>query len=100
MPGDTTIVFGVPVPSVDPVFLAVVRFHILVGIACVGAGIAAMLTTLLRAPQVTNAILQPLQRAPAGRPTQPFPVQLHQEPRKAIQVTSKAISKNNTLDHF
>ena len=44
MPGDTTIVFGVPVPSVDPVFLALVRFHILVGIACVGAGIAVMLS--------------------------------------------------------
>ena len=44
MPGDTTIVFGVPVPSVDPVFLAVVRFHIVVGIACVVAGIAAMLS--------------------------------------------------------
>jgi uncharacterized membrane protein len=44
MPGDTTIVIGVPVPSVDPVFLAVVRFHILVGIACVVAGIAAMLS--------------------------------------------------------
>lgn len=44
MPGDTTIVFGVPVPSVDPVFLAVVRLHIIVGIACVAAGIAAMLS--------------------------------------------------------
>lgn len=44
MPGDTTIVFGVPVPSVDPVFLTVVRFHIVVGIACVVAGIAAMLS--------------------------------------------------------
>ena len=43
MTGDTTIVFGVPVPSVDPLFLAVVCFHILVGIACVVAGIAAML---------------------------------------------------------
>ena len=31
MHGDTTYVFGVPVPSVDPIFLAVVRFHILVG---------------------------------------------------------------------
>jgi uncharacterized membrane protein HdeD (DUF308 family) len=41
MTGD---VFGVPVPSVDPVFLAVVRFHIMVGIACVAAGIAAMLS--------------------------------------------------------
>ena len=44
MPGDTTIVFGVPVPSVDPVFLAVVRFHIVVGIACVAAGAIAMLS--------------------------------------------------------
>ena len=44
MSGDTTIVFGVPVPSVDPVFLAVVRFHILVGIACVVAGLIAMLS--------------------------------------------------------
>jgi hypothetical protein len=44
MSGDTTIVFGVPVPSTDPVFLAVVRFHIVVGIACVLAGVAAMLS--------------------------------------------------------
>jgi uncharacterized membrane protein len=44
MPHDTTIVFGVPVPSVDPVFLAVVRFHIAVGIVCVVAGATAMLS--------------------------------------------------------
>jgi uncharacterized membrane protein HdeD (DUF308 family) len=44
MSNETTIVFGVPVPSVDPFFLAVVRFHILVGIICVVAGIAAMLS--------------------------------------------------------
>ena len=44
MPSDTTIVFGVPVPSVDPVFLAVVRFHIVVGTACVAAGVVAMLS--------------------------------------------------------
>ena len=43
MPGDTTNVFGVPVPSVDPIFLAVVRFHILVGVGCVAAGAIAML---------------------------------------------------------
>src|SRR5215510_7279888 len=42
MPSDTTIVFGVPVPSADPIFVAVVRFHILVGIACVAAGAMAM----------------------------------------------------------
>ena len=44
MPSDTTIVFGVPVPSADPVFLAVVRFHIVVGTACVVAGVVAMLS--------------------------------------------------------
>jgi uncharacterized membrane protein len=42
MPDETTIVFGIPVPSVDPVFLAVVRFHIVVGTACVAAGVVAM----------------------------------------------------------
>src|SRR5215470_556698 len=44
MPGDTTNVFGVPVPSVDPIFLAVVRFHILVGVGCVVTGAMAMLS--------------------------------------------------------
>jgi hypothetical protein len=44
MPDDITIVFGVPVPSVDPLFLAVVRFHILVGVVCVAAGASAMLS--------------------------------------------------------
>jgi len=44
MSGDTTKVFGIPVPSVDPVFLAVVHFHILVGICCVVAGAIAMLS--------------------------------------------------------
>src|SRR5499426_1505023 len=44
MSSDTTVVFGVPVPSVDPVFIAVVVFHILVGIGCVAAGATAMLS--------------------------------------------------------
>jgi hypothetical protein len=44
MPSDTTIAFGVPVPSVDPVFLTVVRFHIVVGIVCVLTGASAMLS--------------------------------------------------------
>jgi hypothetical protein len=44
MSNETTIVFGVPVPSVDPFFLTVVRLHILAGIICVVAGIAAMLS--------------------------------------------------------
>lgn len=42
MAEDTIIVFGVPVPSIDPGFLAVVRFHIVVGVACVIAGLVAM----------------------------------------------------------
>lgn len=44
MPQSTTIVFGVPVPSVDPTFLAMVRFHIGVGIVVVVAGAIAMLS--------------------------------------------------------
>ena len=42
MPHETTIVFGVPVPSADPVFLAIVRLHIGVGIIVVVAGAIAM----------------------------------------------------------
>ena len=42
MPHETTIVFGVPVPSADPIFLAIVRFHIGVGIVVVVAGAIAM----------------------------------------------------------
>ena len=48
MPGDITIVFGLPVPSVDPIFLAVVRVHILIGFTCVVAGTVAMLASKRR----------------------------------------------------
>lgn len=41
---EETIVFGIPVPSVDPVFLDVARFHIVVAIVCVLAGVIAMLS--------------------------------------------------------
>ncbi len=44
MPGATTDVFGIPVPSIDPVFLAVVHLHILVGAVCAAAGAIAMLS--------------------------------------------------------
>lgn len=44
MTGDTTIVAGIEVPSVSPVFLTVVGFHVVVGMACVIAGIIAMLS--------------------------------------------------------
>jgi hypothetical protein len=57
MPSDTTIVFGVPVPSVDPVFLTVVGFHIFVGIVCVVAGIAAMLSRKRRGRHSTFGTL-------------------------------------------
>jgi hypothetical protein len=57
MASDATIVFGVPVPSVDPVFLAVVRFHIVVGTACVAAGVVAMLSHKGRGRHSTFGIL-------------------------------------------
>ena len=57
MPGETTIVFGVPVPSTDPVFLAVVGFHILVGISCFVAGIVAMLCIKRRGRHSTAGTL-------------------------------------------
>jgi lysylphosphatidylglycerol synthetase-like protein (DUF2156 family) len=44
MTGQTTIVTGIEVPSVSPVFLTVVGFHVVVGMACVIAGIIAMLS--------------------------------------------------------
>ena len=53
MSNETTLVFGVPVPSVDPVFLAVVRFHILVGIVCVITGVVAMLSQKRRGQHST-----------------------------------------------
>lgn len=57
MPDDTTIVFGMPVPSTDPGFLAVVRFHILVGVACVTAGLVAMLSRKRRGRHSTFGTL-------------------------------------------
>jgi hypothetical protein len=57
MSDDTTIVFGIPVPSVDPVFLAVVRFHIIVGVTCVVAGMTAMLSAKRRGRHSTSGTL-------------------------------------------
>lgn len=42
---NTTIVFGVPVASADPVFLGVVAIHVLFGLAAVIAGAGAMLNS-------------------------------------------------------
>jgi len=44
MTGDTTVVLGIAVPSISPAFVAVVGFHVLVGLACVVTGIIAMLS--------------------------------------------------------
>ena len=39
-----TVVAGIPIPSTSPVFLAVVGFHVLVGLACVATGAVATLS--------------------------------------------------------
>ena len=57
MRNDTTIVFGVPVPSVDPIFLTVVCFHILVGVICVVAGLVAMLSDKRRGRHSTCGLI-------------------------------------------
>ncbi len=44
LPEKETILFGIPVPSDDKLFLAIVVVHILLGIICVLAGIAAILS--------------------------------------------------------
>ena len=41
---DVTIVAGIPIPSESPVFLAIVGFHVAVGLACVVTGAIAMLS--------------------------------------------------------
>ena len=43
MTSDTTIVAGIEIPSVSPVFLTVVGIHVLLGLACVITGFMAML---------------------------------------------------------
>lgn len=44
MADGTTIVAGIPIPSTSPVFLAVVGFHVALGLVCVVAGAVAMLS--------------------------------------------------------
>jgi uncharacterized membrane protein len=44
MPGESTIILGIEIPSTSPTFLAVVGFHIAVGLAAVIVGIIAMLS--------------------------------------------------------
>jgi cell division protein FtsW (lipid II flippase) len=40
----TTVVLGIPIPSTDPFFLAIVGVHVLFGVAAVTAGAIAMLS--------------------------------------------------------
>jgi hypothetical protein len=44
MTGEKTLVAGIEIPSTSPVFLTVVGLHVLVGLACVILGMAAMLS--------------------------------------------------------
>jgi uncharacterized membrane protein len=43
--GDVTIIAGIPIPSASPVFISIVGFHVLVGLACAITGFAAMLSS-------------------------------------------------------
>jgi uncharacterized membrane protein HdeD (DUF308 family) len=45
MAEQTTVVLGIPIPSTDPVFLAIIGIHILFGLAAVISGAVAMLST-------------------------------------------------------
>src|SRR5579862_3758649 len=44
MPDGVTNIAGIPIPSTHPAFLSIVGVHILLGLVCVVAGIAAMLS--------------------------------------------------------
>jgi hypothetical protein len=44
MTSETTILAGIEIPSVSPVFLAVVGIHVFLGIACVITGFTAILS--------------------------------------------------------
>jgi uncharacterized membrane protein HdeD (DUF308 family) len=45
MTGDTTVILGIEIPSTDPVFITVIMgIHVPLGLACVVAGAAAMLS--------------------------------------------------------
>ena len=44
MSGEATTIAGIEIPSISPAFLAIVGFHVLIGLACVVAGPVAMLS--------------------------------------------------------
>jgi uncharacterized paraquat-inducible protein A len=45
MDTSSTVVFGIVIPSANPIFLSVVGAHVLLGLGCVLSGLAAMLAT-------------------------------------------------------
>jgi uncharacterized membrane protein len=45
MADETTVILGIPIPSADPIFLAIVGIHILFGLAAVITGAVAMLSS-------------------------------------------------------
>jgi uncharacterized membrane protein len=45
MPTQTTVLFGIPIPSANPLFLSTVGIHVLFGLAAVITGAVAMLST-------------------------------------------------------
>jgi multisubunit Na+/H+ antiporter MnhB subunit len=44
-PQTTTVIFGIPIPSSNPVFLGIVAIHVLFGLAAVIFGVIAMLSS-------------------------------------------------------
>jgi hypothetical protein len=53
MTGDSTVIFGIEIPSNDPLFLVIVGIHIPLGLACVTFGALAMLSTKRRGQHST-----------------------------------------------
>jgi hypothetical protein len=45
MADDITMIAGIPIPSTSPIFLSIVGFHVLVGVACIITGAGAVLST-------------------------------------------------------
>jgi hypothetical protein len=53
MTGHAVNVAGIDIPSSDPVFLAIVGLHVLLGLMCTITGIVAMLSVKRRGPHPT-----------------------------------------------
>jgi hypothetical protein len=44
MTDDVTVIAGIPIPSISPIFIGIVAVHVLFGLACSVTGVIAMLT--------------------------------------------------------